>query len=134
MKGMQGMELSERDGLELWRRAVTASVRSDAPDLTARQQAILMTVALTPGPHTVRGLAEQLNIAKPAVTRALDALERLDFIKRVRDEADLRNIFLERKPAGMTYLRQFAGLVLAAASGKDQDAAVPKASRKVSAA
>ncbi|MAB11353.1 MAG: MarR family transcriptional regulator, partial [Hyphomonas sp.] len=52
------MQLSEREGLELWRRAVTASVRSDAPDLTARQQAILMTIALMPGPHTVRGLAE----------------------------------------------------------------------------
>ncbi|HAE25833.1 MarR family transcriptional regulator [Hyphomonas adhaerens] len=128
------MQLSERDGLELWRRAVTASVRSDAPDLTARQQAILMTIALTPGPHTVRGLAEQLNIAKPAVTRALDALERLDFIKRVRDEADLRNIFLERRPPGMTYLRQFAGLVLAAASGKDQEAAVSPKTRKASAA
>ena len=128
------MQLSERDGLELWRRAVTASVRSDAPDLTARQQAILMTIALTPGPHTVRGLAEQLNIAKPAVTRALDALERLDFIKRVRDEADLRNIFLERRPAGMTYLRRFAGLVLAAASGKDQDTVPAKSSRKASAA
>ena len=61
---MNGMQLSEREGLELWRRAVTASVRSDAPDLTARQQAILMTIALMPGPHTVRGLAEQLNIAK----------------------------------------------------------------------
>lgn len=128
------MQLSEREGLELWRRAVTASVRSDAPDLTARQQAILMTIALMPGPHTVRGLAEQLNIAKPAVTRALDALERLDFIKRVRDEADLRNIFLERRPAGMTYLRQFASLVLAAASGKDQDAAVSPKARKASAA
>ena len=128
------MQLSEREGLELWRRAVTASVRSDAPDLTARQQAILMTIALMPGPHTVRGLAEQLNIAKPAVTRALDALERLDFIKRVRDEADLRNIFLERRPPGMTYLRQFAGLVLAAASGKDQEAAVSPKTRKASAA
>nr|WP_321488616.1 MarR family transcriptional regulator [uncultured Hyphomonas sp.] len=131
---MNGMQLSEREGLELWRRAVTASVRSDAPDLTARQQAILMTIALSPGPHTVRGLAEQLNIAKPAVTRALDALERLDFIKRVRDEADLRNIFLERRPAGMTYLRRFAGLVLAAASGKDQEAAASPKARKASAA
>lgn len=128
------MQLSEREGLELWRRAVTASVRSDAPDLTARQQAILMTIALTPGPHTVRGLAEQLNIAKPAVTRALDALERLDFIKRVRDEADLRNIFLERRSAGMTYLREFAGLVLAAASSKDQEAAVSSKAHKASAA
>ncbi|HCE24842.1 MAG TPA: MarR family transcriptional regulator, partial [Hyphomonas sp.] len=94
------MALSEREGLELWRRAVTASVRSDAPDLTARQQAILMTIALTPGPHTVRGLAEHLNIAKPAVTRALDALARLDFIRRIKDDTDLRNIFIERTPAG----------------------------------
>ncbi|MEZ5953068.1 MAG: MarR family transcriptional regulator [Hyphomonas sp.] len=128
------MELSERDGLELWRRAVTASVRSEAPDLTARQQAILMTICLSAGPHTVRGLAEQLNIAKPAVTRALDTLERLDFIRRVRDEADLRNIFLERKPEGTAYLRAFAGLIMAAAAGKDAEAAAAKPSRKASAA
>ncbi|MCA8905364.1 MAG: MarR family transcriptional regulator [Hyphomonas sp.] len=128
------MELSERDGLELWRRAVTASVRSEAPDLTARQQAILMTICISAGPHTVRGLAEHLHIAKPAVTRALDTLERLDFIRRVRDESDLRNIFLERKPAGLAYLREFAGLIMAAAAGKDEEAAAPKASRKASAA
>ena len=120
------MALSEREGLELWRRAVTASVRSDAPDLTARQQAILMTIALTPGPHTVRGLAEHLNIAKPAVTRALDALSRLDFIRRIKDDTDLRNIFIERTPAGMAYLRTFSGLVLAAASGKDDQQMAPK--------
>ena len=120
------MALSEREGLELWRRAVTASVRSDAPDLTARQQAILMTIALTPGPHTMRGLAEHLNIAKPAVTRALDALSRLDFIRRIKDDTDLRNIFIERTPAGMAYLRTFSGLVLAAASGKDDQQMAPK--------
>jgi len=128
------MALSEREGLELWRRAVTASVRSDAPDLTARQQAILMTIALTPGPHTVRGLAEHLNIAKPAVTRALDALSRLDFIRRIKDDTDLRNIFIERTPAGMAYLRTFSGLVLAAASGKDDQELAPKRSGKTTAA
>ncbi len=114
------MALSERAGLELWRRAVTASVRSDAPDMTARQQAILMTIALTPGPHTVRGLAEHLNIAKPAVTRALDALTRLAFIKRIRDENDLRNIFVERTPEGMAYLRGFSAMILAAARGRER--------------
>lgn len=128
------MALSEREGLELWRRAVTASVRSDAPDLTARQQAILMTIARTPGPHTVRGLAEHLNIAKPAVTRALDALARLDFIRRIKDDTDLRNIFIERTPAGMAYLRTFSGLVLAAASGKDDSQLAPKRSGKTNAA
>ena len=128
------MELSERDGLELWRRAVTASVRSDAPDLTARQQAILMTVAMVRGPHTVRALAEHLQIAKPAVTRALDALERLDFVRRVKDESDLRNIFIERTPAGMGYLRAFSGLILAAASGQDAGTEAAGLARKTGAA
>ncbi|MEH6693899.1 MAG: MarR family transcriptional regulator [Hyphomonas sp.] len=128
------MELSERGGLELWRRAVTASVRSDAPDLTARQQAILMTIALVPGPHTVRGLADHLDIAKPAVTRALDSLSRLDFIRRIKDDNDLRNIFIERTPAGMTYLRSFAGLVMAAASGETDETMTPRRGGKSTAA
>lgn len=114
------MAMTERAGLHLWRRALTASVRSDAPDMTARQQAILMTVALTPGPHTVRGLAEHLDIAKPAVTRALDALTRLEFVKRVRDENDLRNVFIERTPAGMAYLRDFAAFIMRATEARDR--------------
>ncbi len=113
------MALNERDGLDLWRRALSASVRSDAPDLTARQQAILMNVALTPGPHTVRGLAAALNIAKPAVTRALDTLSRLDLIRRERDPADLRNIHIVRTVAGAEYLRALGGLIVAAATGED---------------
>ena len=128
------MELSEREGLELWRRSVTASVRSDAPDLTARQQAILMTVAMVRGPHTVRALAEHLQIAKPAVTRALDALERLDFVRRVKDESDLRNIFIERTQAGMTYLRSFSRLILAAAAGQDEGVPSARPDRKAGAA
>ena len=77
------IELTEREGLELWRRVICASVYSDAPDLTARQQAILMKVALTPGPHTVRGLAHDLAIAKPAVTRALDTLSSIGLVRRI---------------------------------------------------
>lgn len=119
------MQLSEREGLELWRKAVTASVRSDAPDLTARQQAVLMTIALAPGPHTVRGLAEHLGVAKPAITRALDALERLGFIRRLPDDTDLRSIFVERTPEGMGYLRAFARLILAAASGEETASGKP---------
>ncbi len=111
------MALSERQALTLWQRTIVASVRCESPDLTARQQAILMTVSLTRGPHTVRGLAESLNIAKPAVTRALDALAKADLVKRVKDEADLRNVFIERTQAGLAYLRQLAGFILAAEKG-----------------
>jgi hypothetical protein len=32
-------------------------VRSGQPDLTNRQMALMLLVYLTPGPHTVRGLA-----------------------------------------------------------------------------
>lgn len=108
------MALNERQALTLWRRTVVASVRSDKPDLTARQQAILLTVSLTRGPHTVRGLADTLNVAKPAITRALDTLTRSNLVRRVKDESDLRNVFIERTQEGAEYLRGFAELILQA--------------------
>ena len=112
-------ELSERDGLDLWRRVICASVQSDAPDLTARQQAILMTVALSAGPHTVRGLAHDLIIAKPAVTRALDTLSALGLVRRQRDKRDRRSILVVRTEKGLKHLRQLATQISAAARGED---------------
>ena len=113
------MALSERQSLELWRRTMTAYVRSSEGDLSARQQAIFMTVALSAGPHTVRGLSADLNLAKPAVTRALDALEKAGFVRRRRDENDLRSVFIERTVEGMNWLRGFAGLIMAAEAGEE---------------
>ncbi len=108
------MAMSERQALDLWRLTVCASVKADTPDLTARQQAILMTISLTRGPHTVRGLSETLELAKPAITRALDTLERHGLVKRVRDNQDLRNVFLERTPEGARALRALAAMIIAA--------------------
>lgn len=113
------MALSERKSLDLWRRAVTSYVRTSDGDMSARQQAIFMTIALQPGPHTVRGLAADLNLAKPAVTRAIDALEKLGFVRRRKDENDLRSVFIERTVDGMIWLRGFADLIIAAEAGKD---------------
>ena len=62
------------DALAGWMRALIAYVRSGEPDLTNRQMALLMLVYLTPGPHTVRGLAKVLGVSKPVVTRALNTL------------------------------------------------------------
>ena len=112
------MAMTQRQALDLWRCALTAYVRSDESDMTARQQAVLMTVALTPGPHTVRGLSNHLNIAKPAVTRALDVLERNCFIKRIPDENDLRSVHIERTTQGMDWLRSFGGRIQAAEAGE----------------
>lgn len=112
------MAMNERDSLDMWRRVLVETVRSDAPDMTARQQAILMTVCLTPGPHTVRGLAETLDIAKPAVTRALDALEKYGLIKRIPDERDLRSVLIERTVDATAYLNDFARLIVDVPTGE----------------
>lgn len=76
-----------------------------------RQWAILMTVYLNPGPHTVRALARDLKVPKPAISRALDALSILRFVRRVRDEKDRRIVLVQKTPEGAIYLDRFAQLV-----------------------
>ncbi len=112
------MAMTQRQALDLWRAALTDYVRSDESDMTARQQAVLMTVALTPGPHTVRGLSSHLSIAKPAVTRALDVLEKNQFIRRIPDENDLRSVHIERTTEGMAWLRAFGARIQSAEAGE----------------
>lgn len=106
-----GLELKPVQALALWQNVVVETVRRDGPDLSARQLAILLTVYLTPPPHTVRGLASSLGVSKPAITRALDTLGQLDLLKRKRDEVDRRNVLVQRTVKGSVYLRDFADLV-----------------------
>ena len=103
--------LSTQQVLALWRGTLVESVRRDGPDLSARQMAILLTVYLTEPPHTVRGLAKILNISKPAITRSLDTLGRLDLIKRKRDEQDRRSVLVQRTVQGSVFLSEFADLM-----------------------
>ncbi len=104
-------QLSSTEVLNLWRGALVESVRRDAPDLTARQLALLLTVYLTPPPHTVRGLAETLNVSKPAITRALDKLGTLEMVRRKTDEDDHRSILVQRTVKGSVYLSEFSDLI-----------------------
>ena len=101
---------TQLQALELWRYTLLASVRGAAPDLSARQMALLFCVFLSSGPHTVRGLAQTLNISKPAVSRALDRLGELGYIRRERDDLDRRNVLVKRLPKGADYLNHFATL------------------------
>jgi DNA-binding MarR family transcriptional regulator len=88
-------------------RALINYVRSGQPDLTNRQMALMMVVHLTPGPHTVRGLANILGVSKPVITRALNTLGSLGYLQRVRDEADKRNIFIVQTNMGQKFLESF---------------------------
>jgi DNA-binding MarR family transcriptional regulator len=108
------MHLTSQNALTLWRDVLLAQAK-DSPDLSARQMALLLTVYLKPPPHTVRGLAAELRMSKPAVSRALDALSRLDLVKRKRDEADRRNVLVQRTVAGSVFLGEFADSVVAKA-------------------
>lgn len=94
--------------LVLWKDVLAESVRAEGPDLSARQAAILLTVMLEDRAHTVRGLASQLKLGKPAVTRALDALEGQGLLRRRRDEKDKRNVLIERTARGLAAMATFA--------------------------
>ena len=115
---MNGIDLNELQALNIWRRAIVASVRADAPDLSARQMALLLTVYLTPRPHTVRGLATLINVSKPAITRAVNRLVELQLVRRNTDENDRRSVLIQRTVSGSVFLREFGELIVGAAQGE----------------
>ncbi len=107
------MRLDCFTGLELWRQTMSEIVRrndSDS-DLSARQTAILLNVYLTPEPHTVRALAAELNISKPAVSRAIDKLSVLGLIRRQTDENDRRSVNLFRTVDGARYVSMLGDVI-----------------------
>ena len=109
------VELKPLQALTLWHDVVMETVHHDGPDLSARQLAILLTVYLSPPPHTVRGLAQKLGVSKPAITRALDTMGQRDLVKRKRDEADKRNVLVQRTVKGSVFLSDLADVIIATA-------------------
>ena len=93
--------------LAAWQETLVSWVRSSYPDLTNRQMAILMVVSLDEKPHTVRGLAGYLEVAKPVISRALDTLSEFNYIERVQDLVDRRNLFVMPTEAGLEFLKSF---------------------------
>jgi DNA-binding MarR family transcriptional regulator len=112
MANKMAVELEPVQALDLWRKAIVESVRRDGPDLSARQMALLLTVYLTPPPHTVRGLAESLNVSKPAITRALDRLGQMELLRRKVDDTDRRSVLVQRTVKGSVYLREFGEIIV----------------------
>jgi DNA-binding MarR family transcriptional regulator len=95
---------------------VAALVRRDGPDLSARQLGVFLTCYLHDGGHTVRGLAAELNVSKPAITRALDRLGELDLARRKVDPLDRRSILVQRTLKGAAFLRDLRSIMGEAAS------------------
>lgn len=104
-------EIRPSQALRLWRQVHLDLVRDGQADLSARQTAILLTVYLELPPHTVRGLARQLGVTKPVITRALDTLGKLGLLTRKRDEEDRRNVVIQRTVAGALAVERLGDLV-----------------------
>ncbi|WP_370172344.1 MarR family winged helix-turn-helix transcriptional regulator [Sphingobium abikonense] len=113
--------------LRQWMSTLVDYVRSGKPDLTNRQMALMMTVYISSGPHTVRGLAETLHVSKPVITRALNKLSALGYLRRERDVADRRNIFITRTSKGAEFLDAFNLFI--AGTARDERTDTPAAER-----
>ena len=99
------------------RETVVALVRREGTDLSARQLGVFLTCYLNEGPHTVRGLAAELNVSKPAITRALDRLGELELARRKIDPMDRRSVLVQRTLKGAAFLRDLRAIMVEAASG-----------------
>ncbi|PLX38724.1 MAG: MarR family transcriptional regulator [Hyphomicrobiales bacterium] len=106
------VEMRPSQALKLMHDVNLALVRDGDQDLSARQLTILLTVYLEAPPHTVRGLAEKLGVTKPAITRALDTMGHMKLLSRRRDEADRRNVVIQRTLEGALYLEKLGDLVV----------------------
>lgn len=98
--------------LAFWQGVTSTALRKMPVDLSARQTAVLLSVYLANQPHSVKSLAEDLYISKPAICRALDALEKAKLVKRSRDKNDKRNVSVQRTVKGSVYLSEFADVIL----------------------
>jgi DNA-binding MarR family transcriptional regulator len=110
------MDLEHGPGLKLIHDLALGLVQQTrakgGPDFTLRQLSILLTVYLEQPPHTVRGLAKKLGVTKPVITRALDSMGKQEIIARRRDEADRRNVIIQRTVKGALYVESLGDLIV----------------------
>jgi DNA-binding MarR family transcriptional regulator len=102
--------------IAILRDTIVALVRRDGPDLSARQLGVFLTCYLQEGAHTVRGLAAELHVSKPAITRALDRLGELDLARRKIDPLDRRSVLVQRTLKGTGFLRDLRSIMGEAAT------------------
>ena len=109
------IHLRPAQALRLWQGVALKEAAGGHPDLSFRQAAILLTIYLDPPPHTVRGLAEKLNVTKPVITRALDTMGALKLVSRQRDPRDRRNVLIKRTVEGALFVERFGDRIIAEA-------------------
>src|SRR5579875_2333121 len=120
MKGLAAMATNPSTDqlVGILRDTIVALVRRDGPDLSARQLGVFLTCYLSDKAHTVRGLAAELDVSKPAITRALDRLSEFELVRRKVDPADRRSVLVQRTLKGASFLRELRSIMTEATAGR----------------
>jgi DNA-binding MarR family transcriptional regulator len=103
-----------KKALTFWQGVNTIALQRMPVDLSARQTSTLLHVYLNAEPHTIKSLSEILEMSKPAVCRAIDALETAKLVKRTIDRSDRRNVLIARTAKGTAYVQEFADIIMMA--------------------
>lgn len=82
-----------------------AYIRSDEPDLTNRQMAVLLLIVLD-GPLPLRSIAHTLRVTKPVITRAASSLTRFGLAERIPDPQDGRGVFIAATTEGRAFIER----------------------------
>lgn len=89
---------------------VALALVREGVDLTMRQCAVLLTVARAEEAQTVRGLAWDLNVSKPAITRAHGKLVEMGLLRIVTDRTDRRSVLITATAQGMEMAERMTGV------------------------
>jgi DNA-binding MarR family transcriptional regulator len=108
--------------VSLLRAVIVELVRRDEPVLTSHQLGVYLTCYLRDVDHTVRGLAQELNVSKSVITRALDKLGELNLARRRIDPNDRRSVIVERTTEGYALLDHMGRVAAEAAKGMEIEA------------
>ena len=106
-----GQQMNSEELVGVLRDTIVALVRREGVDLSARQLGVFLTCYLNDDAHTVRGLSSELNVSKPAITRALDRLSDLDLARRKVDPSDRRSVLVQRTTKGSAFLREIRSVM-----------------------
>ena len=124
--------LSADQSLALWYQVTVRMLQESGPDLSSRQIAVLLTVYMNDRPHTVRGLATDLRISKPAITRALDRLCDEGLLRRKTDDRDRRSVLIQKTVKGSTFLHDFGEAIRQVTEASMSVDPMPSHSRRIS--
>lgn len=101
--------------VDILREVIVTLVRKDGPALSSHQFGVFLTCYLKDGDHTVRGLAQELQVSKSVITRALDRLGELELAVRRVDPRDRRSVIVMRTPAGTSMINDLREIATSSA-------------------